>query len=104
MKSEISKIAQAPGVVAIFKTTPEDTEYVDETGGTDLSQWRPVLEATTQVLSHTGEPEVKVALDKHSIVVQRSGDVIIGVVVVKSHPVVKPLKRMIRRCFRNCRS
>ena len=43
---------------------------------------------------------MKIALDKHSIVVQRSGDIIIGVVVIKSHPVVKSLKRMIRRCFK----
>ena len=47
MKSEISKIAQAPGVVAIFKSTTKDTEFYQP--DTTLPPWRAVLETTTQV-------------------------------------------------------
>jgi hypothetical protein len=99
MKSELQKIAQAPGIMAASQTTPDEGTRLEVSEG-DGRRWAPVLAAALQVLQSSGEGEIKIALEKQTVVMQRSGDVVIGVVVVKSHPVVKSLKRMIRRAFK----
>lgn len=99
MKSEIQKITDTPGIVAILRSKSGSDEFSQPTV-TDNKEWKQILGDAMRLLSLSGEDEVKVTLDKHTVVVQRSGDIVLGVVVVKSHPVVKSLKRMIRRAFR----
>lgn len=98
MKSETDKLIDAPGIVAAAKHQAGQTELRVSEG--DARQWAPLLEAARQVLVASGTDEVKISLDRHTVVLLRSGAVVLGVVVVKSHPVVKSLKRMLRRAFK----
>lgn len=98
MKSEVQRLIEAPGIVAAAKTDGAQTQVLVSEG--DARRWQPLLAAASHVLDVSHTDEVKIALEKYSVVAVRSGTVTLGVVVVKSHPVIKSLKRMIRRAFR----
>jgi hypothetical protein len=98
MKSETDKLIEAPGIVAAAKHQAGQTELRVSEG--DAQQWALLLEAARQVLDASSTDEVKITLDQHTVVLLRSGVVVLGVVVVKPHPVVKSLKRMLRRAFK----
>jgi hypothetical protein len=99
MKSEVDKLTEAPGILAAAKTEDGTTQLKVSDGG-DARRWVSLLDASRQVLGASGSDEVKITFDKYSVVVMRSGNLVLGVVVVKSHPVVKSLKRMLRRAFK----
>lgn len=98
MKTEVDKLTEVPGILAVSKTVGYTTEVKVSDG--DSRPWAPVLGGARKVLDAAGVDELKVALDKYSVIVMRSGRVTLGVVVIKSHPVVKSLKRMLRRAFK----
>ena len=98
MKTEVDKLTETPGIIAAAKTEGGQTEVKTAEG--DARRWAPLLEAARQVLQVADDDEVKIALDKYTVVVMRAGGVVLGVVVVKSHPIVKSLKRMLRRAFK----
>jgi len=99
MKTEVDKLTEAPGILAAAQTENGATQLkVGDEG--DARRWAPVLDAGRQVLDAAGTDEVKITLDKYSVVLMRSGPVTLGVAVVKSHPAVKSLKRMLRRAFK----
>lgn len=99
MNSEITKITETPGIVAVLQVKEGDTKFL-EPHVTDNKDWERILREAAGILLVSDEDEIKITLDKHTVVAQRSGELVLGIVVVKSHPVVKSLKRMIRRAFR----
>ena len=99
MKSEVDRLIEAPGILAASKTQNGST-VVKADATTDVRRWQPLLATAEQILTVSREDEAKIALSNASVVVMRSGDITIGLVVVKSHPVVKSLKRMVRRAFK----
>ena len=98
MKTEVDKLIETPGIIAAAKTENGQTEVKVAEG--DARRWAPLLDAGRQVLQVADDDEVKIALDKYTVVIMRGGEVTISVVVVKSHPIVKSLKRMLRRAFK----
>jgi hypothetical protein len=101
MKSEVIKLTEAPGILAASKTQNGTTELEVSSEMSAREHWAQVLlETSRQVLGASGSDEIKITFDKYSVVVMQSGPLTLGVVVVKSHPVVKSLKRMLRRAFK----
>jgi hypothetical protein len=98
MKSEVDRIVDAPGILAACQI--EGGDMVVRVPEGSPSRWSPLLEAGRQVLEASMSDEVKIALESQTVVLMRSGEVVLGVVVIKSHPVVKSLKRMLRRAFK----
>jgi len=100
MNSEITKITETPGIVALIQVKDGDGVF-SEPHVTDNKDWERILREAIGILLVSDEDEIKITLDKHTVVAQKSGELLLGVVVVKSHPVVKSLKRMMRRAFRD---
>lgn len=99
MRSEIDKIIQVPGIIAVCKIENGNEDIKVSRG--DAAHWRPLMKGASDVLHASGSDEIKIVMAEKTAVIMSSGSVTLGVVVVKSHPVVKSLKRMMRRAFKN---
>jgi len=74
-----------------------DSDVLDD----DRTQFKRIFYTMVELLKlMPDEDELKIALNVRSLVLRRHRGTYVGVVAIKSHPVVKSLQRMMRAAFR----
>lgn len=97
LRANINHLAAASGIKATIVTSTLPTEYRGE------PHWRPLLDASVDLLLKTGEPTIRLHVGDQSIVVQAEGTETAAVVFPTGHPIAKSLRRMVRRMARKAR-
>jgi hypothetical protein len=59
--------------------------------------WRPLLQASLQLLALTDVNYIRIAVDTYTLIIQREGTSTIGVVIATGDPIGKSVHRIIRR-------
>ena len=59
--------------------------------------WHPLLKVSLTLLAMTDANHIRIAVDTHTLIIQRERDSIVGVVIVTGDPIGKSIHRMIRR-------
>jgi hypothetical protein len=87
-----------PGVLAVLSApvTAAGDEIPDMTTY-GAERWHPIMRGTALLLRHTQEPELRVVVGDHLVIVQIEGEQIVVVVVASAHAINKSIHRMIRR-------
>lgn len=96
----INKFADVDGIVAAAGGEKSALVFAFSSHVSDdeRARWRDVFNNLVGVLDLVeSEDEVRFVLKEHTLLLRRGGDVYVGAVVTKGHPVVKSLQRMVRR-------
>jgi len=101
--SILTTLTKADGITAACCGDPAalSFSYASDVSDSDRVQFKQVFEAMIHLLNlMPDEDELKITVNAQSLVLRRNKGVYVGVVAVKSHPVVKSLARMMRQAFR----
>lgn len=64
-------------------------------------RWQDLVQGAVALTERAqGHDEIRVVLSEHTILIRRDDDHFAGAIVIKGHPVVKSLQRMVRRVLR----
>ena len=99
----INKFIEKDGILAACAGQQGALEFSfsSSTVAPDREKWKGMFAQLISVLNAAPESdEVKAITGELSLVFRRSGDTYVGVVVIKGHPVVKSVQRMVRAGFR----
>jgi hypothetical protein len=67
-------------------------------------QWCQVLDTALRLFALTSEPSIRMVVGNFTLLIQREGPEIVGIVLPTGHAIAKSLRRMIRRMARKNRS
>jgi hypothetical protein len=90
--ANIEHLAAAPGVVAVTIDSPNHPR-----GFRGVDSWAPVLDASLQLFSQTGEDTIRLVIGQHTVIIQKEHGDTVAVVLPTGHAIAKSLRRMIRR-------
>ncbi|MGB1015881.1 MAG: hypothetical protein ACPG4T_17220 [Nannocystaceae bacterium] len=91
LRANIDHLAAAKGIVSLAVLAQETTQHRGD------AHWHPILDASLNLLSLTGEPSIRLVVGKHTLVIQRENAEVVGVAIPTGHAIAKSLRRMIRR-------
>lgn len=74
--------------------------YPSTTVTADRERWGAMFAHLITLLDLIPDDEIKVVVNEHTLVFRRQDVTYVGVVVIKGHPVVKSVQRMVRALFR----
>lgn len=92
LRGNIDHLATAQGITAVAVQGSDQSELFR-----GEEAWKSVLETSRRLLGLTQESSVRLVIGAHTVVVQREGSEVVGVVLPTGHAVAKSLRRMIRR-------
>lgn len=90
--ANIEHLAAAPGVVAVTIDSPNHPRAFR-----GVDSWAPVLDASLQLFSQTGEDTIRLVIGQHTVIIQKEHGDTVAVVLPTGHAIAKSLRRMIRR-------
>lgn len=90
--ANIEHLAAAPGVVAVTIDSPTHPRTFR-----GVDNWAPVLDASLQLFSQTGEDTIRLVIGQHTVIIQKELGDTVAVVLPTGHAIAKSLRRMIRR-------
>ena len=101
--SILTKLTKTDGVSAACCGDPGALSFSFDLGvpEDERAQFKKIFQTMVDLLNlMPNEDELKIGLTAQSLVLRRNQGIYVGVVAVKSHPVVKSLQRMVRRAFK----
>lgn len=100
----------APGILAAYcrdgdEVIVEFTQSGLPPSADERTRWRALIEAARDLLTaaksnRPGIDEVRLVLDRHTVLVRMQDSLVIAVVFLKGDAIVKSLPRMVRKTFR----
>lgn len=86
-------VANCPAILATILHTFDAPQL--HFGGD--GSWHPLLQGALLLMSYTEAPSIRVTVDAHTLVIQREGTTLIGIVIKTGDPIGKSLHRMLSR-------
>ena len=96
LQANIDHLAIAAGIEAVVVETETRDYRGDQT-------WHAVLDGALDLFKRTNEKSIRLVVGTNTIVVQKEGEEVVGVVLPTGHAIAKSLRRMIRRMSRKDR-
>ena len=98
--SRIERVLRHDGIVAVLDLTAEQAQAGQEPSWVGDERWRPIVLESVRLRQIAGEPQVRVLVGEHAVLVSGDDRHVVGVVFIKGHPVVKSVVRMVRQLLR----
>ena len=98
--SRIERVLRHDGIVAVLDLTAEQAQAGQEPSWVGDDRWRPIVLESVRLRQIAGEPQVRVLVGEHAVLVSGDDRHVVGVVFIKGHPVVKSVVRMVRQLLR----
>ena len=98
--SRIERVLRHDGIVAVLDLTAEQAQAGQERSWVGDERWRPIVLESVRLRQIAGEPQVRVLVGEHAVLVSGDDRHVVGVVFIKGHPVVKSVVRMVRQLLR----
>jgi hypothetical protein len=101
--SILTTLTKVAGVTAACCGDPAAFSFSFDSAVLDdeRAQFQKIFRTMVELLKlMPNEEELKITLNAQSLVLRRNKGIYVGVVAIKSHPVVKSLQRMVRSAFR----
>jgi hypothetical protein len=101
--SILTKLTKADGVTAACCGDPGVLSFSFDSAvlEDERAQFKKIFQTMVDLINlMPNEDELKITLNSQSLVLRRNQGTYVGVVAVKSHPVVKSLQRMVRSAFK----
>jgi len=97
---QINRLINAHGILgaSVGGREQQNFGFSAEVSETDRARWKALIGRMAEAIdaSPIKDDEIRVVLAGETVVLRRNDGVYVGIVVVKGHPVVKSMKRMIR--------
>ena len=98
--SRIERVLRHDGIVAVLDLTAEQASAGMEPSWVGDEKWRPIVLESVRLRQIANEPQVRVLVGEHAVLVSGDEKHVVGVVFIKGHPVVKSVVRMVRPLLR----
>ena len=97
--NRIERVLRHDGIVAVLDMTAEQAQSGDPSWVGD-DKWKPIVLEAVKLRQIANEPQVRVLVGDHAVLVSGDEKHVVGVVFIKGHPVVKSVVRMVRQLLR----
>ena len=91
--SELNAFFVTTAAVAVLDLTAEQAQAGQEPSWVGDERWRPIVLESVRLRQIAGEPQVRVLVGEHAVLVSGDDRHVVGVVFIKGHPVVKSVVR-----------
>ena len=98
--SRIERVLRHDGIVAVLDLTADQAQAGQEPSWVGDDKWRPIVLESVRLRQIADEPQVRVLVGEHAVLVSGDEKHVVGVVFIKGHPVVKSVVRMVRQLLR----
>lgn len=98
--NRIERVLRHDGIVAVLDMNPEQAQGGAEPSWVGEERWKPIVLEAVKLRQIANEPQVRVLVGDHAVLVSGDERHVVGVVFIKGHPVVKSVVRMVRQLLR----
>ncbi len=97
--NRIERVLRHDGIVAVLDMAMEQAQG-GEPAWVGEERWKPIVMEAMRLRQIANEPQVRVLVGDHAVLVSGDEKHVVGVVFIKGHPVVKSVVRMVRQLLR----